>query len=271
MPSCRIVGLFSYPVKSCRATPMEEISLSPKGVEGDRQLLILQNDRFTNQARLPKLATIATRRIDASTLSISHQGTGTIEHRVTSEGAEHTIDFYGNPVTVVDQGDAVADLISRAIGTGVRVAALRASFRRAIPLEEFALIDGTIQNRFVDVAPILVTNVASLADLNGRLDDPVPMERFRPNIVIEGLDAYAEDTVGSLAGSGLRLLRATHCERCAVTCTDHLTGERSREPLATLKSYRHREGGYAGGVMFGAYMAIEGEGTLRVGDTLTLA
>ena len=66
------------------------------------------------------------------------------------------------------------------------------------------------------------------------------------------------------------MLRATYCERCAVTCTDQETGERAREPLATLRSYRHRENGFAGGVLFGAYMAVRGEGTLRLGDTLTV-
>ena len=112
--------------------------------------------------------------------------------------------------------------------------------------------------------------IASLEDLNGRLDQAVPMERFRPNIVIEGLEAFGEDSVTRLGGDGWDLVRATHCERCAVTCTDHLTGERTTEPLATLKSYRHREGGYAGGVLFGAYMGVEGAATIRVGDTLTV-
>ena len=67
------------------------------------------------------------------------------------------------------------------------------------------------------------------------------------------------------------LLRATHCERCAVTCTDQETGQRSKEPLATLASYRRRENGYAGGVMFGAYMAVEGSATIRIGDELRVS
>ena len=71
-------------------------------------------------------------------------------------------------------------------------------------------------------------------------------------------------------GDGWQLVRATHCERCAVTCTDQETGERAREPLATLKSYRQRENGYAGGVMFGAYMGVTGQGSVQVGDRLTV-
>jgi uncharacterized protein YcbX len=171
-------------------------------------------------------------------------------------------------VAVVDQGDEIAALLSDALGRELRVAAMKDTFQRVAPLEEFALVDGTAQSRFVDIAPLLVTNLASLADLNGRLEQPVPMNRFRPNVVIEGLDAYGEDEIVTIEGDGFELARATHCERCATTCTDQETGARATEPLATLKSYRHRENGYAGGVMFGAYMAVRGEGTIRVGDEL---
>ncbi|MEM6999761.1 MAG: MOSC domain-containing protein [Pseudomonadota bacterium] len=267
---CKIVGLYSYPVKSCRGTPMDTVELTPQGVEGDRQLVMLKNNKFTNQARLPKLATVATRRISSSTIEFAHATAGSVEHEISRAGDELVIDFYGNQVAVIDQGDALAELVSAAVGDAVRVAALKETFTRSIPLEEFAVVDGIDQSRFVDVAPILVTSVESLADLNSRLDTSIPMDRFRPNVVIEGLGTFAEDTTAALEVDGLRLVRATHCERCAVTCTDQITGERNTQPLATLKSYRHREGGYAGGVMFGAYMGIEGSGTLHLGDTLSV-
>ena len=269
--SCTVTGLFSYPVKSCRGTGMDAASLSSQGVEGDRQLLIVKDGKFTNQVRLPELATVAPRRVDASTIEFALDTGGPFVHEVSGKGAESVIGYYGNEVAVVDQGDELAEWVSAAVGASVRVASLKDSYRRSVPLEEFALIDGTHQSRFVDVAPILVTNEASLADLNARLDVAVPMDRFRPNIVIEGLDAFAEDECNALEGDGWRLLRATHCERCAVTCTNQTTGARTKEPLATLASYRRRPNGYAGGVMFGAYMSVEGRATVRVGDTLTVS
>lgn len=265
---CAVTALYSYPVKSCRGTLAQSATVSPTGIDGDRQLMILRAGRFANQIRLPKLATVATRRVDDATVEFASGDAALFVHAIAATGDEATVDFYGNPVAVVDQGDALADWLSAAIGETVRVAALKSAFKRRIPLDEFALVDGAEQSRFVDVAPILVTNEASLEDLNARLEAPVPMDRFRPNVVVSGLDAFGEDHVTVLQRDGLRLLRATHCERCAVTCTDQRTGERSAEPLATLRSYRHREGGYAGGVMFGAYMAVEGSATLRVGDTL---
>ena len=271
MPThCTVTALFAYPVKGCRAVAVESATVSPTGIEGDRQLMVLRGGKSANQARLPKLATVATKRIDATTIAFSSQERQPLTHAIASVGEETTVSYYGNQVAVVDQGDELAEWVSSVVATEVRVAALKASYRRSIPLDEFAPIDGIAHSGFVDVAPVLVTNEASLADLNARLDTPVPMNRFRPNIVVEGLDAYGEDSVATLHGASLRLIRATHCERCVVTCTDQETGERAAEPLATLKSYRHRQNGYAGGVMFGAYMGVEGTATVRVGDRLTV-
>ena len=267
--TCAVTALHSYPVKSCQGASVPSARLTPYGLEGDRQFLVMEGGKFINQSRFAKLATVGTRRIDAGTVEFS-VGDRSLAHTATPQGEESTIDFYGSSVTVVDQGEALADLLSEALGRSLRVAAMKDTFERVAPLEEFALVDGTQQAHFVDLAPILVTNVASLDDLNGRLDAAVPMNRFRPNIVIEGLDAFGEDSIATLEGDGFRLERATYCERCATTCTDQETGARSSEPLATLKAYRHRENGFAGGVMFGAYMAVSGEGTIRVGDELTV-
>ena len=271
MPAhCTITALFAYPMKGCRAMPLESATVSSTGIEGDRQLMVLRDGKSANQARLPKLATVAAKRIDATTIVLSNRERPPLIHAVTSAGEKTTISYYGNQVPVVDQGDDLAEWVSSVVATEVRVAALKASYRRSIPLDEFAPIDGIPHSGFVDVAPILVTNEASLADLNARLDAPVPMNRFRPNIVIDGLDAYAEDSLATLHGPSLRLVRATHCERCVVTCTDQETGERASEPLRTLKSYRHRHNGYAGGVMFGAYMGVVGTVTIHVGDRLSV-
>lgn len=266
---CVVTAVYSYPVKSCRGTSVSSAGISELGIEGDRQLMFLHGGQFTNQARIAKLATIAPQRIDADTIEFEAGGTRLV-HTLTASGAESEIDYFGSSVRVVDQGDALAELVSAAIGKDLRVVALKEHFRRVAPLGELALVDGTEQARFVDLAPVLVTNVASLDALNDRLETPVPMNRFRANIVVEGLVAFEEDEVTTLEGDGWRLLRATHCERCATTCTDQETGERAQEPLATLKRFRHRENGYAGGVMFGAYMAVAGAGTIGVGDRLAV-
>ena len=249
---------------------MDSALISPTGVEGDRQLMITKDGKFSNQKRLPLLAQVATKRINDTTIEFSSFGKEKITHSITAQGDENVIDYYANMIPVIDQGAELSEWLSSVVEHEIRVVALKSAFRRTVPLEEFHLVDGIDQSRFVDVAPILVTNEASLKELNTTLDAPIPMIRFRPNVVIEGLEAFAEDSINVMNYGDLTMVRATYCERCSITCTDQETGERSNEPLNTLKTYRHRENGYAGGVMFGAYMGVKGSTTLRVGDALSI-
>jgi hypothetical protein len=124
---------------------------------------------------------------------------------------------------------------------------------------------------FADGYAYLVTNEASLAELNGRLADrghaPVPMNRFRPNIVVKGAAAWAEDDWRDLAISTARLRTSKPCGRCQVTTTDQATGEvLGPEPLATLSTYRDSPFG----VRFGMNLVALEEGTIRVGDAVEL-
>ena len=122
-------------------------------------------------------------------------------------------------------------------------------------------------NRFTDGFPWLLISQASLDDLNSRLPTPLPMNRFRPNIVIDGVPAYAEDSVDEFRMDGVTLTPVKACTRCAIPTTDQMTGEReSDEPLRTLREYRFsRE---LKGVIFGQNLILlEGAGReLSVGQ-----
>ena len=131
-------------------------------------------------------------------------------------------------------------------------------------------LNGLNHTGFVDLAPVLLTSESSLADLNNRLPSPIPIARFRPNIVVRGLAAWAEDDISEYRSDTIILQRKAHCERCAVTCTDQLTGERSGEPLRSLKSFRKTNEAYSSGILFGEYMSIIGQGRLQVGDILSI-
>ena len=152
---CTITALFNYPVKSCRGTQVNSVSVSPTGIEGDRQLMIIKDGKFVNQKRLPKLATVSTQRIDESKIEFDNDGREPLRHKISAEGEELIIDFYTNLVPVIDQGDALANWISEVIDNNIRVVALKSTFTRTVPLDEFALVDGIDQSRFVDVAPFL--------------------------------------------------------------------------------------------------------------------
>jgi uncharacterized protein YcbX len=119
---------------------------------------------------------------------------------------------------------------------------------------------------FADAFPFLIISEASLADLNRRLADPVPMNRFRPNLVVAGSEPYEEDRWERLEISGVRLRIVKPCARCVVTTTDQATAQRSKEPLRTLGRYRKSWGK----VMFGQNAVHESEGRLHVGATVHL-
>ena len=125
---------------------------------------------------------------------------------------------------------------------------------------------GQKQAKFVDAAPILLTNQNSLKDLNERLTIDVPMERFRANIVVSGLAAYEEDQQQNYRAADVLLTRVTVCERCIVTTMDQQDGTMKKEPLKTLSKYRKRANDYAGGIVFGSYLTTQDAGRLNVGD-----
>ena len=115
---------------------------------------------------------------------------------------------------------------------------------------------------FADGFPFLLISEESLADLNRRLVDPLPMNRFRPNLVVAGGEPYGEDRWGRFEIGGVRLQVVKPCERCLVTTTDQATGERGKEPLRTLATYRK----VGNDLMFGQNVVHENTGRLRVGD-----
>jgi uncharacterized protein YcbX len=117
---------------------------------------------------------------------------------------------------------------------------------------------------FADAFPFLLISEASLADLNRRLETPLPMNRFRPNLVIAGVEPFGEDRLGTFGIGGLRFAVVKPCDRCVVTTTDQETLERGAEPLRTLATFRRSNGK----VLFGQNLVHDGTGRLSVGDPL---
>ena len=118
---------------------------------------------------------------------------------------------------------------------------------------------------FADGFPLLVCHEASLDDLNARLKSHVPMDRFRPNVVVRGGAPWDEDRWRSLVGQGIELWMVKPCERCKVITVDQESAETTREPLKTLATFRRLP---SGGVVFGQNAIHQGPGSLRVGQVL---
>ncbi len=260
-----IAALNTYPVKSCRGIPLTSARIDATGLADDRHwMLVRPNGRFVTQRELPRLALIATS-VDESALTLSAPGTAPLVVARDAGDATREITVWKFTGRGIDCGDAAARWCSEFLETPLRLVRFDPDMPRECSPEWTK--DTRAITEFSDGYPILVISRASLADLNSRLPKALPMERFRPNIVIDGVDAYDEDRIHELRADGIALRIVKPCARCAITTTDQQTGERDgEEPLATLKKYRFDA--ILRGVLFGQN-AIPAQGigaTLRVGQ-----
>ena len=183
-------------------------------------------------------------------------------------GPRGEVTVWRDRVSAFDQGDEPAAWISALLGRDARLVRIDPAARRRCDPAWTA--DAEAHSRFSDGYPLLVVSRASLDDLNSRLPAPLPMDRFRPNLVLDGLPPYGEDEVHEFTAEGIRLRVVKPCTRCSITTTDQAAGVvAGDEPLRTLKSYRWDAALH--GVTFGQNtIVIEGAGsTLEAGMSLT--
>jgi uncharacterized protein YcbX len=162
-------------------------------------------------------------------------------------------------VQAIDQGEEAAQWFSDWLATDVRLVRIADGYKRFV--NESYAVNQDDHTGFADGYPILLTSEEGLADLNSRLDSPVPMNRFRPNIVVKGCDAFAEDTWNRIKVRDVELAVVKPCARCEVTTIDKETLEQSKEPLKTLGKYRKQKLG----AIFGQNVIPLNEGNLRIG------
>ncbi len=182
-----------------------------------------------------------------------------------------TVTIFRDTVTAADMGDSASEWLSALLGKPCRLVRAAADFARRLPEERIPAAHADslpeVPVAFVDAFPILVISEASLKDLNARLEAPLPMNRFRPNIVLRGAAAHDEDRWKVVRIGGVEFRAGGDCGRCIVTTTDQATGERGVEPLVTLARYRRDE---RGAITFGQYWMHCGPGTIRVGDAIEI-
>lgn len=261
----RIAALYSYPVKSCAAVPHDALTFGPMGAEGDRTWLVVDaRGRFVTQRTVGAMARLRAT-LAAHALHLDHPEAGPLEVASTAVRAERSVTVWDFTGPAIDAGDEAAAWLARALGPdgGYRLVRLPPDHARtANP----AWAPAQTPVSFADGYPVLVTSTASLDALNARLEAPLEMIRFRPNIVIDGADAFDEDRWWGFAVDGAVFQRSKPCVRCRVTTLDPATGEPTGpEPLATLSTWRHDAS--LGGVTFGCNYT-SGQGRLRVGATV---
>lgn len=266
----QITALNIYPVKSCRGIAVTHASLRKAGLDHDREWMVIRpNGRFVTQRDEPRLALIVPA-LESGFLVLHAPEMAELRVPLRHEGATVITEVWGRGCRGFDAGEAAAQWLGDFLGTPMRLVRFDPSHRR---LSDVAWTGGIeAENRFSDGYPLLLISEASLADLNARLATPLPMNRFRPNIVVSGLDAFEEDTVDELVAGEVRLRAVKPCTRCAITTTDQNTGMVvGPEPLKTLMTYRFSR--KPQGVLFGQNLIILGGvgSELRVGMSLQVS
>lgn len=240
---------------------------------GDREWMAVDRDgRFVTQREFPRLALVDIA-LDGKALVLSAPDAAAVAVPLAGPAtASRDVTVWHSDVRGVDQGDAVAAWLSAFLESDLRLVRFdRATPRRCNP--DYAGASGA-HTFFADGYPILVIGSASLVDLNARLqahgEQALPMNRFRPNLVVTGLDPYAEDHVETVACGPVMLKLVKPCTRCQVTTTDQASGRVGIEPLPTLSTYRRNDA--LGGVTFGmnAIVAAGAGGTIAVGAPVTI-
>lgn len=269
----RIRSLHLFPVKSLRGCDVTSVEIDELGFVGDRRFLVVdEHGGFLTQRTLPAMATVSTSLTEQIlTLSADDHGSVSVPRASDPNAILRPVSVWrDNDLLAEDCGDEVAQWLSQVLGLRCRLVRIGVQFHR--PVRKDAAQAGDLVS-FADAAPILVTCTRSLDELNRRIHanggEPVPMNRFRPNLVIEGdILPFAEEGWGTLQIGGVRLRSAGPSVRCIMTTTDQHSGRRGAEPLRTLATFRRVAGGNA--VCFGVNFIQESKsGRLNVGDMLT--
>ncbi len=271
----RIRELGFYPIKGCRGLSPRAARIEATGLVfdadgaadvGDREWVIVDADgEFVSQRELPRMALIETR-LTGSSLRMKAPGMLLLEVPLASEGDVVEVQVWNDRVPAVTQGEVADAWVSRFLEMPARLMRFDPEAKRLSNVKYTA--PHVAPYKFADAFAVLVTNQASLEDLNRRLaaqgHDAVTMNRFRPNVVLEGLDAYEEDYVKTLRIGDVTLRVVKRCARCTVPGVDPVTGAQSTAVPDLLASYR----GTDDGVMFGVNaIVIDGAGSeLRAGS-----
>jgi uncharacterized protein YcbX len=260
----QISELYIYPIKSLAGISVTEALVTPTGFEHDRRwMLVDENNLFISQREVPKMALMK--------VAIEHNSL-----KITYKGANLSIPFDtpspplgGRGAVTIWDDTCIAEYVSKEadgwfstmLGMNCRLVYLPDDTKRVVD-QRYATEDAITS--FADAYPFLIIGQASLDDLNSRLSEPLPMNRFRPNLVFTGGKPFEEDTMASFTIGNIKFYGVKLCARCAITTIDQSNAARGKEPLKTLATYRQKEKK----TLFGQNLLHKGEGIVRVGDKI---
>jgi uncharacterized protein len=260
----QVSALYIYPIKSLGGIALQQAELTDRGLKHDRRWLLVDDQYvFLTQRKHPAMALLQVA-ITETGLSVFPKNTPSnrlIIPFINAPAEAITVTIWDDTCTGWLISKTIDDWFSAQLGTPCHLVYMPDAALRAVDKKYAA--DNEITS-FSDGYPTLLISQASLDDLNQRMPVPVPMDRFRPNIVITGAAPYAEDALSNFYINNLRFAGVKLCARCVLTTINQATGEMGKDPLKTLAGYRTRNNK----VLFGQNLLHYGTGSIRVGDFL---
>lgn len=252
--------IFIYPVKSLSGIRVENWEVVQTGLKYDRQFMLIdEHGQFLSQRRLPKMALIQTR-LTESELILSAENFADLHLPLEPEGGEIIKSTVWKDccdgLHVSNEADA---WLCEVLQTTCQLVYLPEQTKRGVDLQYAAQTDRVA---FSDGFPFLIVSENSLNSLNSQLENPVEMARFRPNLVISGCEAYAEDTWREIKIGNIEFRLPKPCSRCSVPAINPKTAEVGKEPLTTLNRLRKVNGK----IYFGQNALHNQLGALKIGD-----
>lgn len=268
MANLYVQELHVHPVKSVAGTAPGEVAVEPWGLAADRRWAVVDSeDTVITQRQQPRLALASARPLGGGGVALSAPGMADLTVDVPEPGPLEPVVLFGKKIETVVAARAAADWFSAYLGVPARMVHMDdPAVRRPID-PDYALPGETVS--LADGYPLLIASLASLDALNSLIargdhpgEGPLPMNRFRPNVVVSGGEAWAEDGWRRIAIGDAEFRGVRECGRCIVTTTDQATAERGKEPLRTLGKYRR----IGKSLAFGRQLVPVRLGTIRVGD-----
>ena len=269
----KVAGLFSYPVKGLRAVTHESAALLTSGLRHDREWMVVDTRHspalFLSQRECPLMATLSATTTEEDGLLLATDDS-VLRVPMPARTALLRVKVWSHETVALDAGDEVSEWLTTQLAMprgALRLVRFHPDMRR--DCSRLYAGESGAHTFFADGYPVLVTNAASLADLNVRMrrdaDNAMPMDRFRPNVVMTGLPAWDEDHIDTFTIGEVVLQLVKPCVRCQVTTTNQATGARfGDEPLNTLGRFRNNPD--LGGVTFGWNAVVIAPGRVSVSD-----
>ncbi len=261
-----------YPIKSLGGISLSESVVEEKGLQYDRRwMLVTENGEFLTQREFPKMATLKVSLENDSLKVVSAENQAVSIPFAPTSNDKMRVKIWSSKCNAVNYDETINSYFADTLQTNCKLVGMPEDSRRKVsPFYAVRKFQDVVS--FADGYPVLLIGEGSLADLNSKLENPIPMNRFRPNLVVKNSDAFAEDTWKKIKIGETIFHLVKPCARCVITTIDQTNGiSDGKEPLKTLATYRLVKRGGESKINFGQNLIAESVGEIiKIGDKVEI-